>query len=104
MIFSRNGSFVEQDLKIANLVIERKITVRFLGVIIDEKLSWLSHIAYIKIKMAWYLEIIYQIRSQLPAVTRLQIYHSFVHLHLNYCSHVCRIGLRYKITHRFRLQ
>ena len=30
MIFTRNRSFVEQELKIANVVIERKISVRFL--------------------------------------------------------------------------
>ena len=43
MIFTKNLSFVEQELKIANVAIERKISVRFLGVIniIDLKLSWL---------------------------------------------------------------
>ena len=71
MIFTRNRSFVEHDLKIANVVIERKISVR---VIIEEKLSWSTHIATIKIKMARYLGIMYKIRNHLPAETRLQIY------------------------------
>ena len=39
MIFTRNRSFVEQEPRIANVVIEHKISVRFLEIIIDEKLS-----------------------------------------------------------------
>ena len=81
MIFTRNRSFVEQERKIANVVIKRKISVRFLRVIIDEKFSWSTHIVTIKTKMARYLGIMYKIGNHLQA--------------LNYCC---------KITHRSRLQ
>ena len=97
MIFTRNRSFVEHDLKIANVVIERKISVR---VIIEEKLSWSTHIATIKIKMARYLGIMYKIRNHLPAETRLQIYIFIFKLLLLYkllCMELCC-----KITDRFR--
>ena len=86
MIFTINRSFVGQELKIANVVIEHNISVRYLEVIIDEKWSWSTHIATVKTKMAGYLGIIYKTRNFLPAKTRLQIYqyYSFVHSHLNY--------------------
>ena len=45
-IFTKSRSFVEQELKIANVVIESKISVGFLVfiIIIDEKLNWSTHI------------------------------------------------------------
>ena len=53
-------------IKLCLLFIERKISVRFLGVIIDEKLSWSTHIATRKTKMARYIGILCKIRNHLP--------------------------------------
>ena len=41
---------------------------------------------YILSKMARYVGIMYKIKKFLPLKARLQIYHSFVQSHLNFCS------------------
>ena len=86
MIFSRQRSINDHGFKLANVNIERKAETRFLGVIVDEKLTWAKHIAAVKAKMSRYFGVLYRIRRHLPTETRLQIFHSFVQSHLNYCS------------------
>ena len=48
MIFARQNSIIDREITIANVPIERKSEARFLGVIIDEKLTWSTHIETIK--------------------------------------------------------
>ena len=75
MIFARQNSVIEREIKIANIPIERKTEARFLGVIIDEKLTWSKHIETIKSKMSRYLGIMHKIRNHIPIQAGLQIYH-----------------------------
>ena len=86
MIFSRQRMTNKYDFTLANVKIECKTEVRFLGVIVDDKLTWSKHIATIKSKMSRYFGIMYKIRRHIPSETRLQIFRSFVQSHLNYCS------------------
>ena len=57
-----------------------------LGVIKDNKLNWSHLISAVRSKMSKYLGAMYNIKSRLPLQTRVQIYQSFIHSHLNYCS------------------
>ena len=86
MIFSRQKSINYRNVVISGVTIERKTEARFLGVILDEKLSWSQHIAAVKMKMSRYIGIMYKLKKHLPLKARIQIYHSFVQSHLNYCS------------------
>ena len=74
------------DFNIAGVNIARVTEARFLGVITDEKMTWSKHISAIKTKMARYMGIMYRIKRHLPLEIRLQLFHSFVQSHLNYCS------------------
>ena len=76
----------EINIQIAGTTIERKTETRFLGIIVDEKLTWASHITALKTKMMRYVGVMYKIKSRLPMKIRLQIYQSFVQSHINYCS------------------
>ena len=62
------------QLHIDNQIIERKTEARFLGVIMDDKLSWASHIKAIKTKMSRFIGVMYKLKWQLPITARLQIY------------------------------
>ena len=87
MIFSRQKSGHDLNLVIAGTPIQRKSEARFLGVIVDEKLNWTTHIKTIKSKMSTrYIGIMYRIKSFLPKQARLQIFHSLVQSHINFCS------------------
>ena len=66
--------------------IERKAEARFLGVIIDDSLSWSRHVKTVISKMSKYVGIMYKIKKLLPLNVRLQVYHSFIQSHINYCS------------------
>ena len=81
MIFARQNSIIDREITIGNVPIERKSEARFLGVIIDEKLTWSKHIETIKSKMSRYLGIMYKIRNHLPMQACLQIYYSFIQIH-----------------------
>ena len=104
MIFTRKRTFTEQEVRIDNVVIERKVMERFLGVVIDENLSWANHITTIKTKMARYLGIMYKIRKYIPSKTRMQIFHSFVQSHLNYCTLVWGFAAKSHLDSVFRKQ
>ena len=87
MIFSQTRNIeLSEPLIILDTPIERKNEARFLGVIMDDKLNWSRHIKTVESKMARYVGILYKIKKYLPLQARIQIYHSFVQSHINYCS------------------
>ena len=106
MIFSRNKKRHQNipEVIIDGTVIEQKTEARFLGVIIDDKLSWSAHINAVRRKMTRYTGIMYRLKNQLPVKVRLQIYHSFVQCHLNYCSTVWGFSSKSLLDSLFRAQ
>ncbi|KAL5253023.1 hypothetical protein ACHWQZ_G015697 [Mnemiopsis leidyi] len=87
MIFSRARLDLNNfTISIDNTILERKTSARFLGVIVDEKLSWAEHIKAVKVKMTRYIGIMHKIKGYLPVTARLQIFQSLVQSHLNFCS------------------
>ena len=87
MIFSQ-ARYIElsEPLIILDTPIERKSEARFLGVIMDDKLNWSRHIKTVESKMARYVGILYKIKKYLALHARIQVYHSFVQSHINFCS------------------
>jgi len=86
IIFSRSRIDNNYNLTISDKLIERTSEAKFLGVIVDDKLTWTQHTKALKSKMSRYIGIMYKIRNLLPIQARLQIFHSFVQSHLNFCS------------------
>ena len=73
-------------LKINNSIIKRESTVRFLGVFLDENLTWRPHIDLIENKISKYLGILYNARRTLNEECTKQLYFSFIHSYLSYGS------------------
>ena len=86
MIFSRQKVDLPSPLFISTKLIERKQEAKFLGIIVDESLNWSKHVETLQSKMSRYVGIMYKLMKFLPLRARLQIYHSFVQSHINYCS------------------
>ena len=89
----RNDSDPEDDLDSQNLSINSKIIKRvkqtkFLGVIIDDKLSWKPHILSLNKKLSSACGRISQIRKYLPESLFKLIYHSLFESHLGYAISV----------------
>ena len=103
MIFSlaRNLELLS-TLTIANLPIERLTKSTFLGVIVDENLTWSRHIKTIQTEMTRYIGLMYKLKSQLSLKVRIQIFHSFVQSHINYCSLVWGFSTKTNIDSLFQ--
>ena len=69
-----------------NIQIERKDSLKFLGVLIDETLSWKNHIKILESKLARAIGLLYKSRPFLDLNSRKLIYFSFVHSHLSYAN------------------
>ena len=73
-------------LSIDDNVIERVSTVKFLGVVIDDKLSWGPHIKLVAVKLSKGLGILYRVRYCVPASVLRIIYDSLIYPYLTYCT------------------
>ena len=79
---------LSEPLIIKNESIKQEYKIKFLGVIMDEKLSWCDHIQYIKNKIAKGIGIISKSRRLLNNGTLCTLYNCFVCSYLNYCVEV----------------
>ena len=74
MIYSNSKiHFMPFKPRLCNYDLERKYSSRFLGVIINEKLTWDEHILAIKAKMNRYVGILYKLKNVLPVSVRMNI-------------------------------
>ena len=61
---------------------------KFLGVVIDSKLTWKHHISYITVKIAKGIGVITKARKLLDKDTLITLYYTFIYPYLCYCNHV----------------
>ena len=62
-----------------------KKSVKFLGVLLDDKLSWREHINMVANKLRKSLFTITSVKSILPIKTKIQLYNALFKPHLDYC-------------------
>ena len=88
IVFNPKPKTVAPTIKLA--INRQEITkveeTKFLGVIIDSKLSWKPHIHYISKKVAKSVGIISKARKLLDHKSLKTLYYSFVHPYLIYCN------------------
>ena len=73
-------------LRINNHDIERVNTMKFLGVLLDDNLSWNEHIKYLENKIAKNIGLMYRARPFLDKESLLALYYSYIHSYLNYTN------------------
>lgn len=71
-------------LSINNKQIKKKECLKFLGVYVDENLSWLSHIKYIESKIKKTIGIMYRVSPLINSQSLKLIYFSLIHSYINY--------------------
>ena len=72
------------SIKIQGNKIKSSTSVKYLGVYIDENLSWNNHIKELYKKLSRSSEIISKLRHYVPINTLLSIYYSIFYSHLSY--------------------
>ena len=65
---------------------ERVESIKFLGVLLDENLSWKDHIKYIENKVAKNIDLLYRTKLFVNKNSLLTLYYSYIHTYLNYAN------------------
>ena len=88
MLFSRKKKKKKKESKfrinINRHCIKQVTEMKYLGVILDNKLNWHNHIQYLCTKIAKAAGIIYKVRNQAPKCVLMLLYHSLVGTYLRY--------------------
>ena len=74
----------DYDLQINNVPIKQVHSTRFLGVIIDDKLSWNHHIDYLVNKLKCQAGILNRIKDCVPKAHHRDLYYTLFESHLSY--------------------
>ena len=104
MIFGNQKIDDEITLRINNVPIERVYEYKFLGVIIDHRLSWKSHINLVKRKMSKTTAIIYRSREILNQNSLYLLYCSLIIPYMTYCVEIWGNTYRTNLNPIFILQ
>ena len=89
MIFRNKHSSrpcIEPKIKIDNTDISEVNTTKFLGVLIDNNLSWHSHTTHVSKIVSKYNGIIRKVRPYLPPISLRTLYNTFILPYFNYCA------------------
>ena len=73
-------------LHIDNVPVKREFVTKFLGVYLDENISWKDHIIIVSTKVCKTIGILYRTRCILSKFLRKQLYFSFINCYLNYAN------------------
>ena len=66
--------------------VERVKSIRFLGVLLDENLSWKDHIKCVETRVAKNIGLLYRAKLFLDKNLLLTLYYSYIHTYLNYAN------------------
>lgn len=94
----------EKSLKISGLKLQKVNKVKFLGVMIDEKLTWEAQIEHLKEKLNSSIVVIKRIKRFIPESEYLKIYNALFKSHISYCIS-CWGGVpKYRLESLFSIQ
>jgi hypothetical protein len=108
IIFSSSRRKVQDDpskiISINNIPIKRVPQVKFLGIIMDEHLTWHAHINLVKNKIAKSTGVIRRLKATLPPNTLRTLYNTFILPHLNYGAIIWAGGYKTRLQPIILLQ
>ena len=85
-------------LKIADNKTERKTTIKILGVMLDENISWEERILSVQTKLAKDIGLLYRRKPSLEGKSLKSIYFAYIHSYLNYAN------IAWASTYRIKLK
>lgn len=71
-----------------NNKLDRVKSFKYLGLMLDENLTWEENVKYVANKIAPYVGILGRIKHTTHEKTKLQIYHAYINSHLMYMCHL----------------
>ena len=88
MVFGTRKINYQPKIIVNDIEIERVFENTFLGVIIDNKLNWKSHIENVKLKMSKIIAILYKTKNILNQKSLYILYCSLLVPHISYCIEI----------------
>ena len=104
MLFANTKIPSDFTATMANVPIERTSVARFLGVLVDENLTWKQHIATLQTKMTRNAGILLRLKGILPISILKTLYHSFIQSQLNHCPLIWGLGNKNTLNPLFTAQ
>lgn len=98
MIFGKANLSWEYSLTYKNFELKKVSHISYLGLIIDNKLSWKNHIDHIKKLITPYIFVIKKLKQTTQQHTLMLIYNSFILSRLTYLNPIWSRCVRYKIN------
>ena len=86
LMFTRKKIVPRITIKMGEVEIQREPFTKFLGVIVDDKLSWKEHIKYIGKKVCKSVGIINKIKHNINHSAKIILYYSLVYPYFQYCN------------------
>ena len=88
MVFSNRRYVADVRIQICNVNISRVNVTKFLGVLIDDKLTWKEHIELVKTKVSKGIFLLNRAKHVLKSDALLTLYNSIVLPYMNYCCEI----------------
>ena len=85
IVFSKTRNFIETEFKIKDKVIKSEESVRLLGITIDYKLKFNTHISDVCIRAGGQLNALYRLKRYLTKDSKKLSINSFIMSNFNYC-------------------
>lgn len=83
-----NGRIGNNSLKIDNETLQFVNEIKYLGVVIDDKLDFKSHVDYICKKIAKKIHFFSCIRKKLSVLSSIKVFNTMIKPHFEYCSSI----------------
>lgn len=81
---NKNLKIAEFSLHINNVELHRSNSVKYLGIVMDDKVNWSQHITAVSSKVSQSIGVLYKIKRYINKNTLLLLYYAFIHSHLQY--------------------
>ena len=95
---------IDIDIKIDNNFLEKKTSTKFLGVILDDRLSWKYHFDYVSSSISKGIGILHKLKNTLPNDVLFMLNNTLVLPYVNYCNIVWGNGNIPSINNILKLQ
>lgn len=86
MIFSCINKDFDAALLVQGVQIERTHEFKFLGVVIDEQLTWKFHIDHVKSRVSQIIAVLHKVKVSVNKCALILLYNSLIVPHLTYCT------------------
>ena len=85
LLFNKTAKKKKFFVKVNGFEIEQSESIKYLGVVLDDKLNWKAHLKYLKAKLSRSCYIMSKLRYYLDTSTLKMVYYSLFYPHVQYC-------------------